>query len=255
MNKREKEILFYLYRFWFLTREQIQKLLDQKHSSRTAVWLDNLLKKGFIKRFYNPSLVNRAAVYTLDNGGRRYLIDSSKDLKLNKTTLDKVWRSNKLTNQFRFHCMTLADCYIALKETVSKTGANIKFYSKNDLVGIKYLVNPHPDAYFYIQETNGTKKYYFLDIFDFYTNNLKLTKRVQKYLDYFDDGYWQDQTGCQFPEIIFLTSDKKSYSYLSWHIPKVLEYNDEVNFYLISKIQVKNKGINKETLKKMVIED
>ena len=255
MNKRAKEILIYLYRYRFLTREQIQRLLDQKYSSRTAVWLDNLLKKNFIKRFYNPNLVNSPAVYSLDNQGRKYLIDNYKDLKLNKTALDKVWRINKLTTLFRNHCLTLADCYIALKETITKLGSTLHFYTKNDLQNIKYLIIPHPDAYFYIQETSGIKKYYFLDIFDFYTNNQKLAKRIQRYIDYFDDSYWQDQTGCNFPEIIFVTADDRSYSYLNWYLPKVLEDNDDINFYLISKLQIKINGFNKESLKKMVSED
>ena len=255
MNKRAVEILINLYRFRFLTREQIQKLLNQKYYSRIVAWLNDLLKKSVIKRFYNPNIVNSPAVYSLDNNGRKYLRDNCQNLKINKTVLDKVWRIDKLSAQFRTHCLTLADCYLALKETVSKTGASLNFFTKNDLVGIKYLINPHPDAYFYIQESNGVKKYYFLDVFDFYTDTRKITKRIQKHLDYFDDNYWQEQTGCQFPEVILVTSDQKAYSYLNWYLPKVLEDNDEINFYLISKIQIKTEGINKESLKKIIEKD
>lgn len=255
MKNKEKEILIYLYRFRFLTREQIQRLTDQKFHSLTISRLNDLLKNNFIKRFYNPNLVNSPAVYSLDNQGRKYLIDNYKDLKLNKTVLDKVWRINKLTTQFRNHCLTLADVYISLKDTVAKLEATVSFYTKNDLQNIKYLITPHPDAYFYVKDSSGFKKYYFLDIFDFYTNNLKLKKRIQQHLDYFDDNYWQDETGCNFPEVIFVTSDERSYSYLNWYLPKVLEDNDDVNFYLISKQQIKINGFNKASLKKMVTED
>lgn len=255
MNKRAKEILIYLYRFRFLTRFQIQSLTCQKYYSRVVIRLDDLLKKNFIKRFYNPNLVNSPAVYSLDNQGRKYLIDNCESLKLNKTALDKVWRISKLTSQFRNHCLTLADCYIALKDTITKLGSTLHFYTKNDLQNIKYLIIPHPDAYFFIQELSGIKKYYFLDIFDFYTNNLKLKKRIQNYLDYFDDNCWQDQTGCSFPEVIFVTCDDRSYSYLNWYLPKVLEDNDDINFFLISKQQIKINGFNKESLKKMEAED
>ncbi len=166
-----------------------------------------------------------------------------------------MWRVNKLTAQFRNHCLTLADIYIALKETVIKLGSKLSFYTKNDLQNIKYLIVPHPDAYFYVQETSGIKKYYFLDIFDFYSNPQKLKKRIQQHLDYFDDNYWQDQTGCSFPEVIFVTCDDRSYSYLNWYLPKVLEDNDDINFYIISKQQIKINGFNKASLKKMVVEE
>ena len=255
MKKRATEILIYLYRFRFLTREQIQGLMDQKFHSLTISRLNDLLKNNFIKRFYNPNLVNSPAVYSLDNFGRKYLKDNYKDLNLNKTALDKVWRVNKLTAQFRNHCLTLADVYISLKKTVTKLGSKLSFYTKNDLQNIKYLIIPHPDAYFFIQEISGLKKYYFLDIFDFYSNPQKLKNRIQQHLDYFDDNYWQDQTGCSFPEVIFVTSDNRSYSYLNWYLPKVLEDDDDINFYLISKQQIKINGFNKESLKKMVPED
>ena len=118
MKKRAKEILIYLYRFRFLTREQIQGLMDQKFHSLTISRLNDLLKNNFIKRFYNPNLVNSPAVYSLDNFGRKYLKDNYKDLNLNKTALDKVWRVNKLTAQFRNHCLTLADVYISPEKSI-----------------------------------------------------------------------------------------------------------------------------------------
>jgi len=255
MNKRQEEILIYLYRFRFLTRFQIQSLTCQKYYSRAVSWLDDLLKKSFIRRFYNPSLVTQPAVYALDNQGRKYLLSNFQKLNIKKVALDKVWRINKLSVQYRNHCLTLADSYIAIKETIKKTGAILHFYTKNDLVNIKYLINPHPDAYFHIQESNGAKKYYFLDIFDYYTNSLKLIKRIQRYLDYYDDGYWQDQTNCNFPEVIFVTSDERTYAYLNWYLPKVLEDNDDINFFLISKLLIKTKGFSKDSLKKIVAED
>jgi hypothetical protein len=229
--------------------------MQQKYYSRLVIWLNDLTKNNFIKRFYNPNTVSCPAVYSLDNKSRKFLKENSQRLKIKMKTLDNVWRDDKLTAQFRFHCLTLADVYISLLETIKKSKAKLHFYTKNDLQNIKYLVIPHPDAYFYIKELNGTKKYYFLDIFDYYTNNQKFNKRIQRYLDYFDDDYWQDQTGCPFPEVIFVVSDERSYAYLNWYLPKVLEDNDEVNFYLISKAKIKTEGLNKNSLKKMEPED
>jgi len=255
MNKRQEEIITYLYRFRFLTRYQLQSLMQQKYYSRLVIWLNDLTKNNYIKRFYNHNLTNSPAIYSLDNQSCKYLKENSLRLKIKTKALDNVWREDKLTAQFRFHCLTLADCYTSILETTKKSNAELHFYAKNDLQNIKYLIIPHPDAYFYIKEPNGAKKYYFLDIFDYYCNNQKFNKRIQKYIDYYDDGYWQDQTGCKFPEVIFVVSDDRSYSYLNWYLPKVLEDDDDINFYLISKTQIKTKGFNKDSLKKMVVED
>ena len=255
MNKRQEEIITYLYRFRFLTRPQLQSLMQQKYYSRLVIWLNDLTKNNYIQRFYNHNLTNSPAIYSLDNQSRKYLKDNSERLKIKTKVLDKVWRDDKLTTQFRFHCLTLADVYVSLLETIKKSNAELTFYTKNDLQNIKYLIIPHPDAYFNIKELDGVKKYYFLDIFDYFANNQKFNKRIQKYLDYFDDSYWQDQTGCPFPEIIFVVSDERSYSYLNWYLPKVLEDNDEINFYLITKTKIKTEGFNKNSLKKILPED
>lgn len=255
MNKRQEEILILIYRFRFLTRAQIQSLIQQKYHSRLVTWLNDLTKNNYLKRFYNPNTVSYPAVYSLDNQGRKYLKDNSQSLKINLKALDKIWRESKLTIQFRYHCLTLADGYISLFETTKKMGSELHFYTKNDLQNIKYLIIPHPDAYFCIKEPNGIKKYYFLDVFDYYANNQKFIKRIQKYLDYFDDGYWQDQTDCPFPEVIFVVSDERSYSYLNWYLPKILEDSDDINFYLISKEKIKKEGFNKNSLRKMEAKD
>jgi hypothetical protein len=149
----------------------------------------------------------------------------------------------------------LADGFLSLDKTIKNSGAELHFYTKNELQNIKYLIVPHPDAYFYIKESDGSKKYYFLDIFDYYVDKQKINKRIQRYLDYFDEAYWQDQTGCPFPEVIFIVSEEKSFSYLNWYLPKVLEDNEEINFYLITKEKMATEGFNKNSLKKIEVED
>lgn len=249
MNNHQEEILVLIYRFRFLTRIQIQKLICQKYYSRLVIWLNDLINKNYLKRFYNSNRINSPIIYSLGNQGRKYLKDKG------YKNLDKVWREEKISLGFKYHCLTLADGFLSLDKTIKNSGAELHFYTKNELQNIKYLVIPHPDAYFYIKESDGSKKYYFLDIFDYYVDRQKINKRIQRYLDYFDEAYWQDQTGCPFPEVIFIVSEEKSWSYLNWYLPKVLEDNEEINFYLITKEKMETEGFNKNNLKKIEVED
>ena len=57
LHARQKEILYTLYRFRFLNRIHIQRLLHHKQFNRIIAWLNNLTTTGYIKRYYNPKLV------------------------------------------------------------------------------------------------------------------------------------------------------------------------------------------------------
>ena len=143
MNKRQEEIITYLYRFRFLTRFQLQSLMQQKYYSRLVIWLNDLTKNNYIKRFYYHNLTNSPAIYSIDNQGRKYLKDNSERLKIKTKSLDKVWRDEKLTTQFRFHCLTLADVYVSLLET-SKIKCQACFFTLKMIY--KILISNQPSS-------------------------------------------------------------------------------------------------------------
>ncbi|NCC71197.1 hypothetical protein EOM09_06455, partial [bacterium] len=249
-NKQSEEILLNLYRFRFLTRVQIQWLLNQKYYSRLVIWLDDLIKMKMVKQFYESKKIGVAAIYSLDNEGRKYL----KALGKNKLVLDKIWREKQFTNQFKYHCLAVADSFINLKKTVNKANSELSFYTKNELIGLRGLPVPHPDAYFYIEEVNGQKKYYFLDVLDGFINKQKIKNRINLYLDYFDENIWQEMTGKIFPEIIFVVGDTSAYFFLKNYLRQILT-DDEVNFYLISLTKMKYNGFNRQTLNRVEMAD
>jgi len=251
MNKRQNEILYYLYRFRFLTRNQLQQLLHHKHFNRVIVWLNNLTESDYIRRYYNSKTVTIPAVYSLGLNGRKYLKNNPNYKNIKPTVLDRVWREHKLSAQFRNHCLFLADIYLSLSSLTSKTKAKLCFYTKTDLRGIKDLILPYPDAYFSIEEATGSKKYYFLDIFDDLPARMVLRKRVRQYFGYYTDECWQNHTKKPFPEIILVCPDERSKNYLCRYIPKPLEYEPEIRFYLSTWGDIRSRGISKETLQKV----
>jgi len=166
LTKKQLEILTLLYRFRFLNRLQIQKLLNQKDFKRIIINLNQLTNTNYIRRYYNTKTVTIPAIYSLGLEGRKYLLKQSDLKKINKTILDRVWREKKLSLQFKQHCLLVADIYLSLIILTEKSGSILNFRTKTELSSIKDLINPNPDAYFSLTKANGSKKRYFLDIFN-----------------------------------------------------------------------------------------
>ena len=166
--------------------------------------------------------------------------------------LDRIWRELTLSNQFRHHCLQVADIYLSLVKLTQSTKATLHFYTRTDLSGLKYLILPYPDAYFSIEETNGRKKCYFLDIFDELPARMVLRKRVRQYFEYFNNGYWQDHNDNPFPAIILFCPDNRSSHYLNTFIQKQLNDEPELEFYLTTREQLQKMGFCREALQKVL---
>ena len=250
LKQRQTEILHLLYTYRFLTRTQIQTFLHHKQFNRIIIWLNDLTKQNYIHRYYDQKFApSTPAIYSLGLNGRKYL-KQDKDKKINKTVLDRVWRESKLTEIFKARCIFLADIHLSLLSLTEKTKATLHFYTQTDLYGMDYMILDNPDAYFSIEEEDGSTKRYFLDMFDDVRPAI-LRGRVRQYLAYYDKNYWQNHTDKPFPEIILVCPTNTLKNHLFYYIQKKLERGPDLNFYLTTRELVKTKGLTKETLKKV----
>lgn len=253
MNTQSELILYYLYRFRFLTRRHLQQFLNQKHFKRVIIWLNQLTISNHIRRYYNPKTITIPAIYSLGLNGRKYLLKQNRFTDINSSLLDRVWREQSLSIQFRERCLILADIYFSLSSLTEKTKAILNFKTKTDLNGLKDLIIPSPDAYFSITETNDSKKRFFLDIFDDWPPRMQLRKRVNQYFTYYNGGYWQRHQSDPFPSIILICPESRSKQYLYKYIKKKMENIPELQFYLTIREKVKAVGLVKEVLEKVTI--
>lgn len=249
MNERQKQILLLLYRFRFLTREQMQRLLNQKDFKRVTINLNKLSEINYLRRDYNPKTVTIPAIYSLGLESRKYL-KKNNFKEVNKTLLDRVWRENKISVQFKQNCLLIADIYLYLLGIVQKNKTVLNFKTKTELKNIKDLINPAPDIYFSLTKENGSKSRYFLDIFNDWPPRMYLRKRVNQYLEYYQSNIWQEKQTDPFPSILLVCPDDKSKKYLKDYIKKTLEGETGPQFYLSTKKVVKEKGLNSQGLEK-----
>jgi hypothetical protein len=233
ITKKQLEILNLLYRFRFLNRPQIQKLLNHKKISQINWWLKNLYDKKIIGRNYSNKLGDniKPAIYFLKTKSKSYFKDQlEKDIKL----MNRIYGEKNRSAKFINHCLLSADFYLNLKK--SHLSEEIFFYTKIDLLNHDYLPISHPDAYVAIKKGKRIKRY-FLEIFDEGTPRYIIRSKIKQYLKYYDSQTWQEVTDHPFPKILILCPNDLIKKYLHSRIPKIMveENQEEVDFYLSTK--------------------
>lgn len=249
LKPKQTEILNLLYKFRFLSRNQIQSMLGHKHFNRVIAWLNDLNEKKMVNRDFSRKFAPNPSVYFLGVKSRNELKDRD---GIKNDLLSRVYREKHYSKKFRAHSMFLAQIYLSLLELTKKSNSKLHFSTKTDLTGMHYLILPVPDAYFAIEEENGSIKRYFLDIFDDLPPRMIMRKRIKQHFNYYEKEYWQNHTKNPFPEIIIVCPDNTSRNYLKNYIGKMLEdKGGEVNFYLALREDIKARGLGREVLQKV----
>lgn len=258
LKKRLEEILILIYRFRFLSRPQIQKLLNHKSHTKIFLWLNYLTINNYIKRYYSKKFAGKPAIYSLGTNGRRYFKDFPQIKDINIPLLDRVWEENDYSSTFKKHCMFLTDFYISLSDLVKKVDrgrGRLYFFTKTDLKGVQYLIEKEPDAFFTIEDRNKNAQRYFLEIVDEFTPKRKWQYRISQYLEYFNNGLWQKNMKLLFPEIIIVCPNgyykRRHKEFIKEHLNKV---TSEISFYLTTKEEIQYQGMNSNILHKVYVE-
>jgi hypothetical protein len=219
LTQRQTDILLLLYRFRFLTRPQIQKLLNHKHHSLIIQWLNELTKQHYVRKYHDRKSAVVPAMYSLGKASRTVL----KKVGKQASQLKRIRWEENYTLAFREKCAQIADLYLLLTD---QAGVGLRFWTKIDLEGIENLIEPAPDAYFIIED-----KSYFLDAFTVAPGKI-LRGRVQQYADYFAGGEWQEQTETKFPQVLIFCPNERAARSLNGYIKR--EFSDEPDLRLVA---------------------
>jgi hypothetical protein len=249
LKDRQLEILMHLYRFRFLNRVQIQKLLNHKNHTLVIQWLNELTEQKYLYSFFKKELGNIPTIYCLGSKSRKVLM--GKD-GIKEKLLKRVYQEKKSSQSFKNHCMCVADIYLSLTKLTDSNKAKLTFYTNVDLTDIKYLPLPHPDAFFSIKQKESTKRY-FLDVFNPGVSNKWIYKRIKQYFKYYDEDYWQEHNKNPFPEIIFVYYDLKTKIELEKIIKRNFEEEQNLKFSLLMVDDLVRNGISKKILQRIKI--
>ncbi len=243
---KQLEILTLIYSFRFLNRHQIQKLLNHKDPKRINSWLKDLNQNNILGRIYSTKLKEntKPAIYYLATKSRKILLEQE---STNEKILRRAHRDKNASQKLINHSLFLVDVYLLLKEQSLKNKQELYFYTKTDLVDHYYLPYNRPDAYISLKDKNLTKRY-FLEIIDEGTPRFMLRKKILQYIEYFDEGTWENRTLHENPSLLFICPNQNIYNFLNKHIAQVLEEEtSDLQFFLSLKSAIQAEGITPST--------
>lgn len=247
---KKKDIFPLLFKFRYLSRIHVQKLLHHKSWKLIIEWLNELAEEKYIYKFYNRSFAGVPAVYCLDTRSRTYLktvIDKSQF-----PLLDRIYKEKKLSETLKNQSLLIADIYLSLQDLANENSYKLSFLTKTNLYNKDFLLTPHPDAYIALQESKTATKRYFLDVINPMTPYKKLNKRIENYAAYFESNDWEDTTSHPFPKVIFVCPDERAKKHIFKHTQRILESTpDDFSVFVTTWADIKVKGMNGEILERV----
>ncbi len=236
LTDKQLNTLLYLYKFYFLHTNQLQKLFNHRKPQTVQEWLKYLKDKQYIRSYVVSSsklIANtQPAIYYLTILARRKLKNNP---KCEVSVLNRVYQSRP-SEGFVYKNIFLADIYLNLLSQMEGE-EKLHFSTQANLKGFNYFPNPMPDAFIAIKTPKKTKRY-FLFSFDGIPW-FRLESRIKKYLEYVDYNEWNNYTKDPLPSFLFICPKeyikKKIYKLISREIT-------DGKFFLATKQEILQSG-------------
>ncbi len=236
ITDKQLEILILLYRFRFLNRHHIQKMLHHKKHSLINSWLKDLTDKHIIGRIYSEKLKDNTvpAIYHLDTKAISILKEQD---SIDPTVLKKAYRDKTRSEKLREHCLFIADIYLKFQQSTDQNNSKLEFYTRSQLTPLEYILKPAPDAYIGIVGKENTHRY-FLEVMDVHVPRFAIKYRIKQYFDHCEEEAWQKRTGKPFPRIMIVCSSEKKLEFINSFIKNAFETN--LMYYLTTTAAIRN---------------
>ena len=236
------EILYYLYRFRFLTRVQLQELLGHNEPSRLNRWLAELKGYHFIGKDYNErDGKNRSpSICFLDKAGLSYI---AKKYNIRNSYIQKLRNEEAISLETKNHSIIAANFYLILSKYATSMNHTLRYFTKADLAGMSIYRYIKPDAYFSYQTEKG-KRRCFIEI-DLETESIPtIRKKLINYYKFFLTDKWKSKEIIDFPSIAFICLTPKRLEKLISASENIFQHrNIIVKCTTLS--EIKTSGINK----------
>lgn len=237
---KQQDILKLLYRFRFLKRSQIQRLLNHKDYKTINLWLKDLIEKEYIQK--RDIKFPYKIAYHLAPKGISYF---KKELEYESKLLQKYYREQDRSLSFISSSLLIADIYLDLKNRDSEK-VKFKVYIKSDYPSHKYadfLLTLKPSAYI-SQNTADDEKEYFVEIVSHQPKE-RLRQRIKNYLYSFQGTEWEEETDRDFPTILIICPSEELFDYIKSYTKRKLYRFDETRpiIHLVTIEKVSQAGI------------
>lgn len=243
-----------IYKFRFINRLQIQKLLNHKDKRRINSWLKDLVVKQYLEKVpKNNSFEERTklTIYRIGSNGIRFLKTHP---EFSLEIIRKLYKDGERFDNFVNQSILLVDIYLSL--TAMNDDKNRKVYevtTKSDLASIDsslhFLKELNPDLVYkevHKYKKEITNKYNLLEVFEPTLPNYSIKKRIRTYLDFYFSNLWEDNIKEAFPILKFICPSKAQLIYAKRYAKRLLEENqnpEDLHLQFVTIMDVKELGI------------
>ena len=220
-----------IYRFRFLNRLQIQKLLNHKYHKRIIDWLNDLVEKEYLEKVPKDNTFEdktKLTIYRIGINGIRFL-KTQDDLP--DEIIKKLYKDKDRSETFILACQFLADIYLDLKSQ-RKNNVSYEIITSSDFINTKapfnFLTELNPSIiYKEIKKHNKrtTSRYFLLEMFETTLPRYSIRKRIRTYLEFYFSNQWEDNMDKPFPTTRFICPTKTDLLYIKRYTKKLLEEN------------------------------
>lgn len=224
-TNKQFEILLLIYRFRYIDRKQIQTILKHKNHRRILAWLTDLVEKNCIESIYSKKMPDntKPTVYYLGKYGRKILqnhfthnseADEDEQKEENEAALyqlTKTYKDSQRTEVFRVNCLALVDCYLLVKDYITKQRYTMIF-SPLTACAMNPLFAKF-DSHVEIKKKNGRKNTYALLYITNRTPRRFIRYRIAEIIKYLDKA-WGYETDKPSPIILFICSNLPIKNYI-----------------------------------------
>lgn len=216
LTTKQSEILKLLYTYRYLTRPQLQTLLNHKDKRRIISWLKDLRDKQYIDWKYNANdfiAKTQPAIYYLSLNGIRHLRATG---NYPNTELKKRHKDKAGSDAFIAHCLLIVDCCLALQakcdESRQYTWLLPSDYAANcqrtDQIEFLRELKSH---LFFTKHEGKAVSHYVVEDFAGTLPRYQLRKRLSQYIDFLTNEWTSEEP---IPIALFICPTKADLIYI-----------------------------------------
>ena len=254
ITPKQQEIPKLIYKFRFLNRPQIQKLLNHNYHKRIIDWLNDLVEKEYVENLPKDNTFEqrtKPTIYRIGINGIRFL-DIQDDCS--KEIIKKLYKDKNRSDAFIDQCIFLCDIYLSLTEkNVNNDKVTYEVTTNSDLVNsnsyFHFLKELNPDM-IYIEtkkvKSRSSHTYNLLTVFETTLPRYSIRKILRNYFIFYQSSEWENMTGKTFPILKFICPTKSDLIYAKRYTKKLLEdYQSPTNLHIkfLTVDEVKKFGI------------
>lgn len=229
LTSKQLAILKTLFAFRFGTADLIAERFNLIDGRYIHARLRRLQMMGYIGRHYDTSykLAGKPAAY--------YLLPKAfpalKSFGVPQQALHNMYKNQSASEAFVARCLLV---YAAHNKLNKLYGDLVNFHSKSNLYQHEDLPQPLPDAYVSYKRTlapQSRPRQYFLEVIDEARPLFVHAKRLQAYIEYCEDGAWEDAHRGSLTGILFVCSTASLERRFQKRAIRYLDFDDESTIF------------------------